>query len=352
MKRTILLVTLAAALYSCQTKKAILNSEYLQGNTYSGTLPCEDCEGINQVVILDTGNTFRLSETYIGEGQKSVEKYGSWSMQDGKIMLYADNTNIAQYAVTGNKLVHLNEANFSVKNEKQLGKGMLNRKNFIRSKKINPDYLEGIDIDAFGAEPSWSLDVHHKNAIQFSIPGLSAPIAFSPVAPTLAGDSIIYNIISSNEKMKVVLTPGFCSDGVSDNLYDYKVSVTFRGNDYSGCGAILNADGNLTGTWLLNDIDGAKTNWEKQPYLVVDLDDETFYANTGCNQISGSTRMRGEKVCFSDINYNSQKTCEGYDENTFIDAVIKCNGYTINQGKLSLTQDGKTVMTFTRYINE
>lgn len=352
MKRTILLVMLAAALYSCQTKKAILNSEYIQGNTYSGTVPCENCEGINQVVILDTGNTFRLSETYIGENNKSTEKYGSWSVQDGKVMLYADNTNIAQYAVTGNKLVHLSEANFTAKDVKQLGKGMLNRKNFIRSKKINPDYLEGIDIVAFGAEPSWSLDVHHKNAIQFSIPGLSAPIAFSPVAPILASDSIIYNIISSNEKMRIVLSPGFCSDGISDNLYDYKVNVTFRGNTYSGCGAILNADGNLTGTWLLDNIDGAENNWEKQPYIVVDLDAETFYANTGCNEISGSTRMRGDKVCFSDINYNSHKECEGYDEKKFIDAVIKCNGYTINQGKLSLTKDGKSVMTFTRYIKE
>jgi uncharacterized membrane protein/heat shock protein HslJ len=352
MKRTILLVTIGVALFSCQTKKAILNSDYIQGNTYSGTLPCENCEGISQVVILDTGNTFRLSETYIGKDKKSVDKYGSWSVQDGKVMLYADNTNIAQYAVSGNKLVNLNATNFAAKDEKQFNRGMLARKNFIRSKKINPDYLEGIDIVAFGAEPSWSLDVHHKNAIQFSIPGLSAPIAFSPVAPILAGDSIIYNIISSNEKMRIVLSPGFCSDGISENLYDYKVSVSFRGNSYSGCGAILNADGNLTGTWLLDDISGEKNNWEKQPYIVVDLDEETFYANTGCNEISGSTRMRGEKVCFSDINYNSQKECEGYNEKSFIDAVIRCNGYTINQGKLSLTQDGNTVMTFTRHIKE
>ncbi len=352
MKRTILLVTLGVALYSCQTKKAVLNSDYVEGNTYSGTLPCNNCEGIDQVVILDTGNTFRLSETYIGKDKKSVEKYGSWSLQDGKVMLYADNTNIAQYAVAGNKLVHLSEANFAAKDQSQFNRGMLARKNFIRSKKINPDYLEGIDIVAFGAEPSWSLDIHHKNAIQFTVLGLESPIAFSSVVPILSGDSIIYNIISSNEKMQVVLSPGFCSDGIGENLYDYGVTVNFRGKSYAGCGAILNADGTLTGSWILDNIEGSKNNWEKQPYIVVDLEAETFYANTGCNNISGSARMRGAKICFSDINYNSQKECEGYDEKGFMDAVIKCNGYTIEQGKLSLTQDGKTIMTFTRHLEK
>lgn len=349
MKRTILLLSIGAALFSCQTKKTILTNDYIQGTSYSGTLPCQDCEGIKQVVILDSGNRFRLAETYLGEEPKSIEKSGSWALQDGKVVLYSDNTALAHYAVAGNNLVYLEEANMQL-NKNHSGKGMLARKRFIRSKKIDPNYLEGIDIVAFGAEPSWSLDIHHKKAIQFSLPGLDAPVAFSPVAPRLSGDSIIYQVKTAGEIMEVVLAPGFCSDGVGEYLYDYKVKVSFRGRQYTGCGAVLNADGTLTGTWILETAEGLSKSWEQQPYLVVDLEDERFYGNTGCNNITGSARMRGDKICFSDINYKSQRECNGYDEAGFIEAIIKCNGYTISQGRLEMTQDGRSLLVFRRRL--
>jgi uncharacterized membrane protein len=313
-------------------------------------LPCTDCNGISQVVILDTGNQFRMAETYLGEDQKVIQKKGSWSVQDGKVVLYADNAPLAHYAVAGNNLVYLEQASMALKGKKYSGQGMLARKHYTRSKKINPDFLQGIDIVAFGAEPSWSLDIHHKKAIQFSLPGMEAPISFSPVAPRLAGDSIIYNIVAANEQMQVVLSPGYCSDGLGENLYDYRVSVSYRGKTYSGCGAVLNADGTLTGNWTLENINGVDAKWEKPPYLVVDLEAQTFYGNTGCNNISGSARMRGEQICFSDINYKSQRECNGYDETQFIDAIIRCNGYNITMGRLELTRDGRPVMAFRRQV--
>ncbi len=347
-------MSLGAALFSCNTKKSVLSNDYIQGNTYSGTVPCEDCGGINQVVVLDSNNKFRLSETYLGgEEEKCMEKCGSWSFQDGKVILYAENTTIAQYAVAGDKLVHLDAANFSQKKSKKYsGQGMLAKKNFTRSRKINPDFLEGIDVVGFGADPSWSLDIHHEKAIQFSVPGLDAPIAFSPVVPSLSGDSIIYNIVSQEDKMQVIMYPGLCGDGVSNNLYDYKITVNFRGKIYKGCGAIMNTDGSLSGTWLLNNIDGESKKWEKQPFMTVDLSAEKFYGNTGCNNFSGTARMRGQKICFSDIKFDSQKECNGYDENALIDALIKCNGYNISEGRLAMTKDGKPVISFQRQLED
>lgn len=340
---------LGAAVFSCNTKKSVLTSEYVQGSTYSGTL-----NGIHQVVILDSNNKFRLSETDLEKDGSCKEQCGSWALQEGKIVLYAENNPIAQYAVAGDKLVSLDEANFSPRknNKKYNGQGTLARKNFIRSKKINPEYLEGIDVAAFGADPSWSLDIHHSKAIQFSIPGLSAPVAFSPVAPVLSGDSLIYNIVSADDKMQVILAPGYCNDGVSDNVYDYKVTVHYKGKTYRGCGAVMNADGSLTGAWLLDNIDGQAAKSDKQPYMVVDLAAEKFYGNTGCNDFSGSARMRGTKLCFSDIKFESQRDCNGYDENPLIEALIKCNGFSISEGKLAMTQDGKPVMFFQRQLEE
>jgi uncharacterized membrane protein len=354
MKRTILLVSLGIALFSCNTKRSVLSTEYIQGTSFSGTLPSDNGNGISQVIILDSNNKFRLTETYLGEDKPCKEKCGSWSLQEGKVVLYSDNDPIAQYAIAGDRLVYLDEANFSPRknSRKYNAQGMLAKKNLVRSKKIDPAFLDGIDIVAFGAEPSWSLDINHNKAIQFSIPGLDAPVAFSPVPPTLSGDSIIYNIVSQNERMQIILSPGVCGDGVSDNLYDYKVLVSYKGKTYRGCGAVMNAEGSLTGSWLLNNVEGGPDKWKTQPYIVVDLAAEKFYGNTGCNDFSGSARMRGLKVCFSDIRLESQKDCPGYDESKLIDALIKCNGFTISNGKLLMTQDGKLVMNFKRQLQD
>jgi uncharacterized membrane protein/heat shock protein HslJ len=350
MKQIILLVLAGTALFSCQTKKAIISTDYIGGSTFSGTLPCKDCKGISQVMILDSGNTFRLSETYLGKDEKCKEKCGRWSVENGKLLLYSDTATIAQYALSGTNLLYLEQSNFSYAN--RTGQGMLSRKKRVQSKKINPKFLEGLDVVAFGADPSWSLDITHNKAIQFSVPGMEAPFAVSPVAPKLSGDSLVYNIVTSEERMKIVFSPGFCGDNSSENIYDYKVSITFRGKTYQGCGAVLNADGGMDGTWLLQSFSDHKANWAEQPYIVINLAKEKFYGNTGCNAFSGTTRLRQDKVCFSDINASLGKACEGYDESAFIDALVKCNGFTITGDRMELTQNGKAILTFQRHVEE
>lgn len=344
------LALVALAFAGCQTKKSVITADHIRGASYEGTLPCTDCEGINQVVILDSGNTFTLTETYLGEDQKETSRTGRWQMQDGRVILTSNNATIAQYALAGNQLVYLDEASMQARKKIQAVQGMLQRRNFVRSKKIDPNYLDGIDIVGFGTTTAWSLDITHDKAIQFAVPGMDAPVTFSPVAPTINGDSIIYNIVAENDRMRVVLIPGYCSDGVSKNLYDYKVSVQYRGKTFNGCGAVLNADGTLTGTWLFEGMTGTEIKTEHQPFIVVDLAQQKFIGNTGCNDIYGTARLRDSKICFSDINFKGQKDCEGYNEQSFIDAIIRCNGYTIEQGILSLTKDGRTMLTFRRHL--
>jgi uncharacterized membrane protein/heat shock protein HslJ len=349
MKRTILLVSIGFALFSCQTKKAVISTDYIAGSGFSGTLPSKDGNGIQQVVILESDNNFRLSETYVGKEENCKQKCGKWSVQDGRLMLYTDTTTVAQYAVSGTNLVYLGQDDFSYASHN--GQGLLFKKKLVTSRKINKKFLEGLDVVGFGAEPSWSLDITHNKAIQFSIPGMESPFAASPVVPRLSGDSLIYDIVTAQEKMKIIFTPGYCGSG-GESIYDYKVRISFRGKTYSGCGAILNADGGLDGTWLLQSLEGHKNNWEDQPYVVIDLNNEKFYGHTGCNSFSGTTRLKESKVCFSDINALAGKQCEGYDESAFIEAFVKCNGFSINGDKLELTQNGKAILTFRRYLEE
>jgi len=346
MKRTILLICAVAALYSCQSNRSIVSSDYIEGSTFSGTVPCEDCGGIQQVVLLDSNNRFRLSETYLGKDEPGKEKYGTWSFQDGRVMLFSDNAPIAQYAVNGTNLLYVDE----IKQGKlKSAQGTLAKKKFIRSKKINQNFLEGLDVVGFGKDASWSLDITHNKAIQFSVVGLDAPVAFSPVVPVLSGDSLVYNVIAANDKMQIIFSPGFCEDG--ESMYDYKVTVNYRGKTYKGCGAIMNADGGLDGVWTLQSFEAKEGNWKEQPYLVIDLNSQKFFGFTGCNDFKGTVHLRQLKVCFTDVTTGS-KECDGYNETSLVETLMKCNGFTINDGTLELSQNGRALMVLKRKLNE
>jgi uncharacterized membrane protein len=41
--------------------------------------------------------------------------------------------------------------------------------------------------------------------------------------------------------LRVVILSQFCSDGMSDMLYQYKVIVNYKGSVYKGCGVLLNS---------------------------------------------------------------------------------------------------------------
>ncbi len=346
MKRTILLICAVAALYSCQTNRSIVSSNYIAGTTFSGTLPCQDCGGIQQVVLLDSNNRFRLTETYLGKDEPSKEKIGTWTVQDGKVMLLSDNTPIAQYSVSGTSLLYVNDVKQGKVKSSQLA---LARKNFIRSKKINENFLEGLDVVGFGKDASWSLDITHNRAIQFSVAGLDAPVAFSTVVPILSGDSLIYNIVTANDNMQIIYSPGFCGDG--ESVYDYKVTVNYRGKTYNGCGAIMNADGGLDGVWALQSFETKEGNWKEQPYLVIDLNNQEFFGFTGCNDFRGTVHLKQIKVCFTDVTTGS-KECDGYNETSLVETLMKCNGFSINDGTLELSQNGRTLMILKRKLNE
>jgi heat shock protein HslJ/uncharacterized membrane protein len=294
------------------------------------------------VVLLDSNNRFRLSETYLGKDQPCKEKCGTWTVQDGRVMLFADNAPIAQYAVSGSNLLYVDEVK---QGKARAAQGVLARKKFIRSEKINEKFLEGIDVVGFGKDASWSLDITHNKAIQFSVAGLDAPVAFSPVIPTLSGDSLIYNVITANDKMQIIYAPGFCGDG--ENMYDYKVTVNYRGKTYNGCGAIMNADGGLDGVWIMQSFNAMEGNWNERPYLVIDLNEQKFYGFTGCNNFNGTVLLKGLKVCFTGVTQGS-KECDGYNENALIETLMKCNGFSISEGTLELSQDGRTLMTLKR----
>lgn len=58
--------------------------------TFTGTLPCASCPGIETTLVLQPDGRYRLTEEYLDESGGRLESEGSWSAEDGGAWLLLD----------------------------------------------------------------------------------------------------------------------------------------------------------------------------------------------------------------------------------------------------------------------
>lgn len=78
--------------------------------TYTGVLPCADCEGIETTVVLNEDGTYEVTSTYLGKGEDNVfEESGNYSWKDNgsEIVLEGDDSENVMYFVAENKIIRL-----------------------------------------------------------------------------------------------------------------------------------------------------------------------------------------------------------------------------------------------------
>ncbi|MEX0996035.1 MAG: copper resistance protein NlpE [Flavobacteriaceae bacterium] len=80
--------------------------------TYSGILPCADCEGIEIEVTLNEDNTFAVKRLYLGKDDKYVEEAGTFEWtEDGNNIVLDEKVKGSPtlFKVGENYLMHLNQ---------------------------------------------------------------------------------------------------------------------------------------------------------------------------------------------------------------------------------------------------
>jgi uncharacterized membrane protein len=103
---------------------------------------------------------------------------------------------------------------------------------------------EGIDIIGNGSEPFWSIEIDNEKFILFKLAASGKPIIVPIEKPVVTKDSIVYSLLTeAGAVLKISIASKFCNDGVSDHLYEYKMSVWYKGEMYKGCAVILNIAG-------------------------------------------------------------------------------------------------------------
>lgn len=86
---------------------------------------------------------------------------------------------------------------------------------------------------ALGTEPFWSL-TSSPGSLRYSSPEALDGISF-PVRTTFEGEVTRYAGTLQDKPVVLVITPGTCSDGMSDTVYPYKAAFTWGGRTEQGC---------------------------------------------------------------------------------------------------------------------
>ncbi|MGV3541113.1 MAG: copper resistance protein NlpE N-terminal domain-containing protein, partial [Rufibacter sp.] len=96
MVKRLVLFLFVISLYACQrheakkTDQKASDTTALQENvtegalsgTFTGTIPCEDCEGIYMALTLNPDQTYHLTEEYIRDRPYPVESLGNWTLRE------------------------------------------------------------------------------------------------------------------------------------------------------------------------------------------------------------------------------------------------------------------------------
>lgn len=79
--------------------------------TYTGLLPCADCEGIQTTLSLDDDKTYTLEQVYVGKDGEKLKEEGtfSWDKSGTIVTLEGISNSPNQYFVGENTLVMLNK---------------------------------------------------------------------------------------------------------------------------------------------------------------------------------------------------------------------------------------------------
>ena len=156
---------------------------------------------------------------------------------------------------------------------------------------------------AVGTEPGWALTISGATmiyegdygSVKISEP---TPANFRPAPGRYAGS-----------RLKLTITPGPCSDGMSDLVYRQTVRLVADGKTVEGCGGGTVATDGLAGTnWTVAAINGRAT--PGGPSYFLSFTGTELSAKFGCNSIGGDYQVNGDHLSTTEL-VQTEMACPG-----------------------------------------
>lgn len=224
-------------------------------------------------------------------------------------------------------------------------------------------FKQGINFIAVGTEPFWGVKVNENEAMYFDMMDFENHIAtgIPKIMTILDAGAFAYYGESERYSVQLKVFKEKCSDGMSDIVYSYSTNLTIfdksnaENYEYKGCGRYT-YDTRLNDKWVLEKLNGKEIKKEQynkeKPFMEFNVDKEKISGNAGCNTFFGSAEVLYTKIVFGANIGLTKMACDNMSlEMEFISTISgKAFDYKVDNGKLFLSNDGKTVMELKKMI--
>ncbi len=201
---------------------------------YQVKLPCSDCAGREHTLALYSDGGFRLQEIFLGKSLAPAVTRGKWWRNGDEVQLMDGNVVINTYELHQDTLfVKSPEAD-----SYNYPRFPLRRMNSLVPASWTKYKDSSVVFMAAGTEPFWGLKIRTDRSISFSRAGQNE-VVVKGGQPIEHSDSTIYKSKAGKGSFKLTIYPQFCSDGMSDIIYQYRVMLQYDTLYFKGCGSYL-----------------------------------------------------------------------------------------------------------------
>lgn len=361
MDKIWILVLISVLLGACNNRDSTrtnnITPEHLAGQTYSGIIPCADCEGILYELSLHGDQRFRERSVYIGESNRPFMDTGSYTIQDDTLLvLEGENKKPASFVIEDSVLVMLDQKGERITGS-LAGRYVLDRErpsNSRKQKQWSDLRGQGVDFRATGNEPFWNIQIDFDKEMRFSVlDGDSIWMPVPEMRQDTASSARLLKVEAESGAVNVALYPTGCMDTMSGEVFSHRVVVETGKKTFYGCGNYINDRYKLHDFWMLHSLNGTPLNQQdtlrQQPALQFNLIKNRVSGNTGCNQLGGTVSVKNDSLSFGQL-VTTKMACEGTMEleSQFLNALSEVNRFDFSNEDLFLFQDEDTLMILRR----
>lgn len=207
-------------------------------------------------------------------------------------------------------------------------------------------YFKGL-----GTEPFWNIEMNDDFIVYKDINGKQEIFYVNSINKAQDANVQLIRSESTSQQLEVTITRKTCSDGMSENLFDYKTEVSLINKDktqkLSGCGNYI-IPLKLQGKWKLINFNGteiAADKYLKTPYLDFS-EDMHVSGNTSCNGINGKIFIQNTVIRFSKLAVTRMMCVHENMETEFLKEIATITNYKIIDNELHLFTSDKLKMVF------
>ncbi|MEX2456048.1 MAG: copper resistance protein NlpE N-terminal domain-containing protein [Balneolaceae bacterium] len=207
--------------------------------TYSGTIPCADCPGIDYYLHLEE-KQFREVSWYLDPETDPFVADGKWFLKNDTLTLFDDNDIAFKSFLYSNEQLILLDTEGSKITGELADNYVLEKSQEETSIRQHHNRLneEGVTFVSNGNEPFWSVQIFEENKLKFQTPEANWTASISNIKQNR--DEQIYQAEADTGSLKIFIRDEYCRDSMSGFLFTHTVSVQVNNDtEMNGCGRFL-----------------------------------------------------------------------------------------------------------------